>query len=182
MLRRIAALFWWLGLSLWFGGLVALGAVAAPPIFHTIRDVNATLPGTPEWLNAQDQLGGEIFGEILRRFSILEGVCLAALLAALFISLLMRRNLWLWIRLFMVLALGSLLYYDSRVLTPEVWKTRTLTRGVQSAELENRFQVLHKRAEFLGQIKVWILVGLVGVSASTSNPSRKLQGEQPSHD
>ena len=63
-----------LALALWVGGLLVLGAIAAPSIFDmvAIRHV------------ANDRLlAGAIFGEVLRRFHLLSYGCAIVLLAAL---------------------------------------------------------------------------------------------------
>ena len=48
-----------LALAVWIGGLIALGAIAAPAIFQVVAD-----KGVP----AGRALSGAIFGEVLRRF------------------------------------------------------------------------------------------------------------------
>jgi hypothetical protein len=55
-----------LALTLWLGGLLVLGAIAAPAIF----DVIAARP-----LGGDRMLAGAIFGEILRRFLLLTYGC-----------------------------------------------------------------------------------------------------------
>ena len=55
-----------LALTLWVGGLLVLGAIAAPAIF----DVLAARAGSGDRM-----LAGAIFGEVLRRFHLLTYVC-----------------------------------------------------------------------------------------------------------
>jgi uncharacterized protein DUF4149 len=68
-----------LALVVWVGGLLALGAVAAPSIF----DILAHQPGGGR------MLAGDVFGEILRRFQLVSYGAGALLLA----TLLLRRVL-----------------------------------------------------------------------------------------
>jgi uncharacterized membrane protein len=63
-------------LTLWVGGLLVLGGIAAPSIFDVLAA--RQLP--------QDRvLAGAIFGEVLRRFHLLTYVCGVVLLAALLV-------------------------------------------------------------------------------------------------
>ncbi len=63
-----------LALTLWVGGLVVLGGIAAPSIF----DVLARQPAADSRL-----LAGAIFGEVLRRFHLLSYACGAVLVGTL---------------------------------------------------------------------------------------------------
>lgn len=63
-----------LALTLWVGGLLVLGAIAAPSIFEVLAVRHI----------ASDRLvAGAVFGEILRRFHLLSYACAAVLLATL---------------------------------------------------------------------------------------------------
>ena len=61
-------------LTLWIGGLLVLGAIAAPSIFEVLAA--RQLPG-------DRVLAGAIFGEVLRRFHLLTYFCGVVLLATL---------------------------------------------------------------------------------------------------
>ncbi|HEY7500110.1 MAG TPA: DUF4149 domain-containing protein [Vicinamibacterales bacterium] len=61
-------------LAVWIGGLLALGAVAAPAIFQVVAD-----KGVP----AGRALSGAIFGDVLRRFHLVSYACGAWILLAL---------------------------------------------------------------------------------------------------
>jgi uncharacterized protein DUF4149 len=63
-----------LALTLWVGGLVALGGIAAPSVFDVLADRH--VPGGRV-------LAGAVFGETLRRFHLLAYGCGAALLGTL---------------------------------------------------------------------------------------------------
>ncbi len=63
-----------LALTLWVGGLLVLGAIAAPSVFDVLAVRHI----------ANDRvIAGAIFGEVLRRFHLLSYVCALVLLAAL---------------------------------------------------------------------------------------------------
>ncbi len=63
-----------LALAVWIGGLLALGAVAAPAIFDVVA-----ARGVP----AGSALAGAIFGDVLRRFQIVSYACGGWILVAL---------------------------------------------------------------------------------------------------
>ena len=63
-----------LALAVWVGGLVSLGAVAAPAIFDVL---GARLPADGRLI------AGAVFGETLRRFHLVGYSCAGALLASL---------------------------------------------------------------------------------------------------
>jgi hypothetical protein len=64
-------------LTLWVGGLLVLGGIAAPSIFEVLAA--RQVPG----LSGDRVLAGAIFGEVLRRFHLLTYLCGVVLLATL---------------------------------------------------------------------------------------------------
>jgi hypothetical protein len=91
-----------LALTLWVGGLLVLGAIAAPSIFDVLAMRHV----------ADDRvLAGAIFGEILRRFHLLSYVCGSVLLLTLMIrGVLGPRPIWFAARLgtaFLMLAASA---------------------------------------------------------------------------
>ena len=165
----------WLALSLYLGGLIALGAIAAPAIFRTVQGIHATAPqfealtkaGEPE--GAARQLGGEIFGNILRRFATLEMICLSLLLVTvLILGYTGLRRGWgqrLGVALVVLLICGYVLDQD---LTAIIWRTRSqwreaATQGqVQLATAHRtKFDRLHHCSEQMAHLKVWLLLGLL---------------------
>jgi hypothetical protein len=166
VMRKLAHVMWWLGLSAYFGGMLALGAIAAPSIFHTVRQTGATLPATPSWLKASDQLGGEIFGNILLNFAVLEWVAIACM----FIGLAGRldRKRWSSIVLVCLLLLLVWLKLDEQFsFYPLVWKLRAQMRAatMPDVDLAKTFQGLHELATIKGQVKLFCLLTLVVLSA-----------------
>jgi len=63
-----------LAIAVWIGGLLALGAIAAPAIFEVVAG-----RGVPD----SRVLAGAIFGDILRRFHVLAYACGAVILLSL---------------------------------------------------------------------------------------------------
>src|SRR3954467_13137941 len=121
MWRRAANVAWWLGLSAYFGGMLALGAIAAPAIFRTVRQTGATLPGTPAWLNPRDQLGGEIFGNVLLTFAWVEWIALALM----FVGLVGWPPVKRWLRIVTILILLLLVWLkldEQFSFYPMVWR------------------------------------------------------------
>src|SRR5215208_5126719 len=65
-----------LALTLWVGGLLVLGAIAAPAIFEVLAVRHVV----------DDRLvAGAVFGEVLRRFHLLSYTCGLVLLGTLFV-------------------------------------------------------------------------------------------------
>lgn len=175
MLRRILWFLFFLAMALHLGGMVALGVIAAPAIFRTVRANEAVLPGMPPWVNATDQLGGEIFGEVLMRFRMIETAALAIMGLVVLLELaLYVRGKWSLsvqvVRAALVAAVATLVIYDAASLTPTVWETRTRWRQAadvnQAAALKTDFDRLHKRSENLGRVRVYLLLALLGVSVA----------------
>ena len=168
---RITQVVYWVGAALYLGGIVALGVVAAPAIFQTVRETGAGMPGMGAWINSSQQLGGEIFGNVLIRFRVLEWLCLAMMGLGMVGGWMwgQQRKLGRWVRVGLLSVLGLLVIYDAVYLTPAVWQARSQWRQASDAshalELQRRFDVLHKQAEGLGHAKMWLLLGLVTVSA-----------------
>jgi hypothetical protein len=80
-----------LALTLWVGGLIVLGAIAAPAVFDVVAARQVT---------GDRVLAGAIFGEILRRFHLLSYVCGIVLLGTLVVrGVLGPRPIWFAARL-----------------------------------------------------------------------------------
>jgi hypothetical protein len=67
-----------IALSLWLGGLLAIGAFVAPTAFHIVR-LNPAFTGNPA---LQAQVAGGIVGDSLRHFNVLCYACGALLIFA----------------------------------------------------------------------------------------------------
>ena len=93
-----------LALTVWVGGLIVLGAIAAPAVFDLIG---------ARQLSGDRLLAGAIFGEILRRFHLLSYLCGLVLLGTLIVrGVLGPRPIWFAVRLataFVMLAASAYL-------------------------------------------------------------------------
>jgi uncharacterized membrane protein len=104
-----------LALTLWVGGLIVLGAIAAPAIF----DVVAT--------RFTDRLvAGAIFGEILRRFHLLSYLCGVVLLTTLIArGVLGPRPIMFAVRLAIVFLMLVASAYSGMIVSARIEKTQT---------------------------------------------------------
>jgi hypothetical protein len=150
---RLASLF---ALTIWMGGLVALGAVAAPAIFAVV-EIRQIPDGRA--------LAGAIFGEILRRFHLVSyacgGIVLASLVARAVLGPRPRRfALRAGVAAIMLLAAA----YAGVVVTARVERLRQEIGGAPSSLREGdprrtEFDRLHSRATALQVVP--LLGGLV---------------------
>jgi hypothetical protein len=180
MWRKLADVAFWIGISLYFGGLIALGAIAAPAVFKTARDLPLSMPGIADPpLNTANQVGGEVFGEILARFAYVEALALALTLIGIAIWILghrhVRRSTWIVLILWTLIA--AIATIDAAWLRPKVWSLRTTIRQQASAHVApaatapgawpeyQQFDSLHKWDETLGRAKIYLLLGMILVIA-----------------
>ena len=193
MWKRLAHLAFWLGASLYFGGLVTLGVIAAPAIFETAHSGNLSMPAISPPLEMWKQVGGEIFGNILNRFVWVEVISLVLLLVGIGVPLVthrpVRRSAVISFILWLILA--AVVSYDSAFLRPKVWTMRDQLRGsaithvsagtqpsTQPWPERDEFETLHDRSEMLGRVKVYVLLGLIllgSIRGLTEKPLSKQQ-------
>lgn len=181
--KTLLRVVFWLALSLYLGGLVALGAVAAPSIFHKTEEFHALAPSLPDLPNspAHRQLGGELFGDILARFTVLETIALAVLLIVM-ILLHAYTKKWAWrIGLLLIFLLGAVYFMNAEVTTSLLrsrnhWRqAATQPQPEITAARRTEFDALHQRSELLAQIKVYLLLGLLVVGVTMDNQRDKPQ-------
>jgi hypothetical protein len=114
-----------LALTLWVGGLLVLGAIAAPSIFEVlaIRHV------------ADDRvLAGAIFGETLRRFHLLSYLCGFVLLATLLArGILGPRPIWFAARLGTACLMVAATAYSGLVVSAQIARTQSQIGGAPSS-------------------------------------------------
>src|SRR4051794_7379891 len=93
MWQKFADVIFWIGLSLYFGGLIAVGAIVAPAVFDTATAAHLSMPdvATPP-LDMSRQVGGEVFGAVLGRFAYLEAGALGMMLVGLAAWILGQRH------------------------------------------------------------------------------------------
>ncbi len=180
---RFTQVLFALGLSIYFGGLLILGALVAPEIFHTITAAGVHAAVINPKLNQSKELAGLIFGNILQIFSIFQLLCLFLLL---FCSLFQMAfhlnvlNIWVWLRLAGVLILAVLLGSQMLQLDPAVRQEHTLylqfvnSNPAKAAQHKARFQRYHAAAERNGMIQMAVLLALVFIQNwGISYPTRR---------
>ncbi|GMR05977.1 MAG: DUF4149 domain-containing protein [Gammaproteobacteria bacterium] len=126
-------------LTLWIGGLWAVGYLVAPVLFHHLQN---------------PQLAGQLAAEL---FTLISWFGLASVLVLTVIYSFLGRKKWRFLVLFLMAALIAinLLY-----LTPEITGLREMA-GVaieKGSEIHNRFAILHGIASGL-----YLLVSLLGL-------------------
>lgn len=131
-----------LGLALWIGGAVALGALAAPVLF-------GALPR---------QQAGSIFGPTLRRFAKLRlaavGLMIAGAGAKYAVFEKFARTPWIALRWILIALLAVIVVYEIAVLHPAMERLRG----------DPAFQRLHKRSEGLMKIGLFVAVAALFLS------------------
>lgn len=164
MLFSLTDFLYHLGLAIWIGGVVALGALVAPALFSTL----------------QRPAAGDLFGSILRRFSRLRLVALGVAIAAAAVKFVVWegggvpagfsfsdvrpsdvRPIVQWGAL-ALLSVG--IFYEIRVLEPAI---RTRVEWIHSegkdAPADDQFRKLHRRSELI--MKGLLLAALAAVWA-----------------
>ena len=119
---RYAAL---VAIALWAGGIVILGAVAAPATFDTLA---------ARAVAEHRVVGGAVFGEVLRRFHVVTYGCAAVL----FVSLLLRavlgpRPAYFGMRFAIFALMLTCTLYSGLVLSRQIETARSAAGGAPSA-------------------------------------------------
>lgn len=178
MWRRLLDVIFWIGTSLYFGGMVAIGAIVAPAVFDTARRANMSMPGvvSPP-LEVDRQVGGEIFGVILDRFAYVEVACLVLMLVALAGWIIGQRVVrpTTWVILALWAVVGVLTAYDAGSLRPKVFTLRQDVRDQAAAHAgdaagapwpaRTEFNALHARSETVAHLKVYAMLGMIVLAA-----------------
>jgi hypothetical protein len=118
-----------LALTLWVGGLLVLGAIAAPSVFEVLAARQI----------ANDRLvAGAIFGEVLRRFHLLSYACAIVLLATLFTRGVMGpRPLMFAARVGVVFLMLFATAYSGLIVAPRIARIQSATGVAPSTLPEN---------------------------------------------
>ena len=119
---RYAAL---LAILVWIGGLIVLGAIAAPAVFDALA---------ARGVADSRAVGGAIFGEILRRFHLVSYICAAIL----FVSLVVRaamgpRPAYFGIRFAVFTLMLTATLYSGLVLSARIEDARAAAGGAPSS-------------------------------------------------
>ncbi len=189
MWRKLFDVGFWLGLSLYFGGMVVIGAIVAPAVFDAAKDAQISMPGiaSPP-LDVSLQAGGEIFGVILNRFAYLEAAALLLILIGIADRIFTQRNVrgitWLIALCWLCVALVTA--YDAAAVRPRVWNQRDALRQTAAAHAHDaagtawpehaEFDALHARSETLGKTKACLLLAMVLLGAWRGSGGRAISG------
>jgi uncharacterized membrane protein len=152
-LHLLTNLVYHLGLAIWIGGTIVLGALVAPALFRALP---------------RPQAGG-IFGLTLRKFARLRlGALIATILAAAVKYLLWESGatVWIGVRWAALGLLAAAVVYEIAVLEPRLEARRVhLTPDMGEDHPERRaFNALHRRAEAL--MKASLVVALAAMLIS----------------
>lgn len=180
---RFTQVLFSLGLCIYFGGLLILGAVVAPEIFHTISAAGVHASAINPKLNQSKELAGLIFGNILQIFSVFQLVCLFLMLFCSLFQMafhLNALNIWVWLRLggvvILAMLLGSqMLYLDPAVRHQHALYVQRVDSNPANAALHKaHFQRYHAAAERNGMIQIAVLLALVFIQGWGINyPTRR---------
>jgi hypothetical protein len=136
-------LLYHLGLALWIGGAIVLGAIVAPGLFRVLPRLQA----------------GSIFGPALRRFARLRAAALLATILAAAVKFAVwerAANVWIAVRWAALLFLAATLVYELTSLERALEARRVhLSPDMPDDHPDRRaFNALHKRAETLMKASV----------------------------
>ena len=152
-LHLFTNLFYHLGLAIWIGGTLVLGALVAPALFRALPRLEA----------------GGIFGPTLRRFARVRVVALLVTIVAAAVKFAIWERggmLWIGVRWGALLFLAATLVYELGYLERTLKARRVhLTPEMPEDDPKRRaFNVLHKRAE--GLLKTSVLAAVVAMLLS----------------
>ncbi|MEA2572098.1 MAG: hypothetical protein QOI24_4099 [Acidobacteriota bacterium] len=140
-----------LGLSIWVGGTIVLGALTAPALFRALPRPQA----------------GAIFGTILRRFARVRVAALIAIVVGAGAKYVMWEthaiSPWIVVRWLMIAFLAVSLIIEIVILEPQLEARRVLLTPDMTADDPQRaaFNVLHRRAENL--LRLALLAAVVAL-------------------
>jgi hypothetical protein len=145
-----------LALTLWLGGLIVMGAIAAPSIFDTLAARHVL----------DDRVvAGAIFGELLRRFHLLAYACGLVLLVSLFArGVLGPRPRRFAVRLGIALLMLAATVYSGTVVASQIARVQAGIGGAPSSLPEGdprRVQFGRLHATSTGLLMVPMIGGLI---------------------
>jgi len=126
-LFQLVQIIYWLALATWFGGALFI-AIAAQVIHRTVKEANPILPNVLA-VNLEGQhatlLSGTIVSNLLKRMTMLELSCAAALAIAsvgqlFLIDLTDNNRVAMIMRIAMLLAAAAIVVYQWRVVWPKI--------------------------------------------------------------
>jgi hypothetical protein len=175
---QIEQIFYWLALSIWFGGVFSI-ALAAPIVFRTVRESNPVLTNVLS-VNLEGQhatlLAGSIVGNLLARLARIELLCAGVLLLAMVAQFFLidlggnNRNA-ATLRWCLYLTALAIVIYDWRVVWPRI--TRFRDQYIEHADepdianpAKEQFDHEHHRSVMLLTVRLGLLLGLIVFSSN----------------
>jgi hypothetical protein len=152
-LHLFTNLFYHLGLAIWIGGTLVLGALVAPALFRALPRLEA----------------GGIFGPTLRRFARLRVVALLITIVAAAVKYAVWESgamLWIGVRWAALLFMAAALVYEIAFLerTLEARRVHLAPEMAEDDPQRRQFNLLHKRAE--GLLKTSVLAAVIAMLLS----------------
>lgn len=149
----VTNLIYHLGLAVWIGGTIALGALAAPELFRALPRHQA----------------GSIFGPTLRKFARVRLLAIILVIAAAAVKQLVwerNANVWISIRWAAIAFMAFAVLYEIGYLEPALEARRVhLTAGMEDSHPDRlAFNSLHRRAETL--LKATVVAALAAMLLS----------------
>jgi hypothetical protein len=182
MLFQSVQLFYWLGLSTWFGSVIFI-AMAAPIIFRTVRENNPILSHVLS-VNLDGQhstlLAGSIVFNLIERLLLVELICAVILLLTLVaqpfvIDMAGNNKTMVVVRSVLFLASVIVVYIDRQVVWPKIQTSRqTYLDHADEPEIANpakdRFDQEQRKSLTLLSVVVALLLGMILFSSSITTP------------
>ena len=177
-------IFYWLVLSVWLGSMVFLAA-AAPAVFRAIKNLDARSGKHSDPAFDEEQttiVAGGVMGSLLNRLTQIQLICAGAMLPLmvgqiLLIDLTSTNGIAAIVRAALWLIALMILLYEWRIHHPHTWALRQqYLDNPDDPEVSGRareqFDREQRHSEQLFQITVFILIGLVVLSANIQPRSR----------
>ncbi len=171
-------ILYWLVLSVWLGSMVFLAA-GAPAIFRAVKDLDARSGKHSDPALDEEQttiVAGGVMGSLLNRLTQIQLICASAMLPLmlgqiLLIDLTSTNRTAAMVRAVLWLFAVIILIYEWRIHHPRTWALRqkyldNADDPEVSAQAREQFDREQRHGEQLFQITVFILIGLVVLSAN----------------
>lgn len=189
MVYQLLTILYWLVLSIWVGSSVYV-AYAAPVVFRVIRRRDIQLPDIQSSALRDDHgtlLAGEVVGALLGRVGQVHVICMVAMLPLLVLQCLYTSGPGDWVSMGSKIAL----YATASFLILRDWRWRfPATLQARDAYIEQaddpetgaaakaKFEAAHRAAERAYQVLLFVLLGLLLVSANPGPRSSWLFNRQ----
>jgi len=182
MLFQTVQLFYWLGLSTWFGSVIFI-AMAAPIIFRTVRENNPILSHVLS-VNLDGQhstlLAGNIVFNLIQRLLLVEVICAGMVLLMLIaqpfvIDVAGNNKAMAVVRSILFVGAAAVVYFDWQFVWPKIQSSRqTYLDHADEPEIANpardRFDEEQRKSLSLLSVVVALLLGIILFSSTIAPP------------